>query len=99
MNEEKNNDKEMSADRDPSLVFKTWQRSEAEMIKAILEEHGIHCMLTSDITHAVYPFSVDGLGEIRIYVPQEEAKEARDIIQAYSKEEEKSGEKENDPEP
>ena len=53
MNEEKNNDREMSAARDPSLVFKTWQRSEAEMIKAILEEHGIHCMLTSDISHAV----------------------------------------------
>lgn len=96
----KNNERskiETSQARDPSLIFTTWQRSEAEMIKAILEDHGILCWISSDITHAVYPFSINGLGEIRIYVSKEEAHEAKDIIQAYSIKEEKSGEKEEKP--
>ncbi len=95
MDKEKETD--ISALREPYLIYKTWQRSEAEMIKAILEKHGIHCMLSSDITHSVYPFSVNGLGEIRIFVPKEEADEAREIIQAYSREEAKGGEEENSP--
>jgi hypothetical protein len=73
-----------SEKQDPTLVFRTWQRTEAEMIKAILEKHGIQCMLSSDITHSVYPFTMDGLGEIRIYVPKEQVSEAQHIIEVFS---------------
>jgi hypothetical protein len=66
----------------PTLVFKTWERTEAELIKG----QGITCMLSSDITHSIYPFTMDGLGEIRIYVPEEKFPEASELIEAYSKE-------------
>lgn len=70
----------------PTLVFNTWDRTEAELIKGLLEGEGITCMLSSDITHSIYPFTMDGLGEIRIYVPEEKVSEASELIEAYSKE-------------
>ncbi len=82
--------------QDPTLVLITWQRTEAEMIKAILEEHGIQCMLSSDITHTVYPFTMNGLGEIRIYVPKEQVSEAQHIIKVYSGGEERAEQEEED---
>lgn len=84
MSEENKQKAKLSPEQDPTLIFKTWQRSEAEMIKAILEEHGIQCMLSSDITHSVIPFTMDGLGEIRIYVPKEKVKEALHVIKVFS---------------
>ncbi len=84
MSDDNMQEREISEKQEPTLVFITWQRTEAEMIKAILEKHGIHCMLSSDITHSVYPFTVDGLGEIRIYVPKEQVSEAQHIIDVFS---------------
>jgi len=74
----------------PTLIFRTWERTEAELIKGILEGHGITCMLSSDIAHTIYPFSMDGLGEIRIYVPEEKAEEAEELIKAFSEQKEGS---------
>ncbi len=68
----------------PKMIFTTWERAEAEIIKGIIEGQGITCMLSSDITHMVYPFSMDGLGEIRIYVSEEKAEEALELIRAFS---------------
>lgn len=91
-----NRQKKDSGKQDPTLVLVTWQRTEAEMIKAILEEHGIQCMLSSDITHTVYPFTMNGLGEIRIYVPKEQVSEAQHIIKVYSRGEEQGEHEEED---
>ena len=65
------------------VIFQTWNDSEAELVRGLLESYGIPCQLSSQITHAVVPLTVDGLGEIRLSVPSEAAEEARLILEKH----------------
>ncbi len=65
------------------VIFRTWSDSEAELIRGLLESYGIPCAVISDITHAVYPLTVNGLGEIRLSVPEEAAEEAEGILREH----------------
>lgn len=65
------------------VIFKTWNDTEAELVRGILESYGIPCQLSSEIPHAVVPLTVDGLGEIRLAVPSEAAEEARRILEEH----------------
>ena len=65
------------------VIFQTWNDSEAELVRGILESYGIPCRISSDIPHQVVPLTVDGLGEIRLEIPPEAAEEARRILQDY----------------
>lgn len=62
------------------LLLKTWDDTEAELVRGILESYGIPCQVISQITHSVVPLTVNGLGEIRLSVPEEAAEEARRIL-------------------
>jgi len=64
-------------------VFSTWNEQKADMIKALLEDYDINCYLSSHITHSVYPIPVDGLGEIRVMVPEKDAEKSSKIIENY----------------
>jgi ribonuclease-3 len=74
--------------RDPSrpgapplaVVFRTHSDIEASIVRGLLESHGIYAALSSDLTHAVFPLSIDGLGEVRVSVPASQADEARTVI-------------------
>jgi ribonuclease III len=63
-----------------AVVFRTHSDIEASIVRGLLEAHGIFAALSSDLTHAVFPLSIDGLGEVRVSVPAGQADEARDII-------------------
>jgi hypothetical protein len=65
------------------IIFRTWSDTEAELIRGLLESYGIPCSVISDITHSVYPFTVDGLGEIRLSVPMEAVEEAERILASH----------------
>jgi Putative prokaryotic signal transducing protein len=65
---------------DSKVIRRTWSDSEAELIRGLLESYGIPCSVISDITHSVYPLTVNGLGEIRLAVPAEAAEEAERIL-------------------
>ena len=65
------------------VIFQTWNDSEAELVRGILESYGIPCRIRSSISHQVYPFTMDGLGEIRLEIPSEAAEEARRIIEEH----------------
>ncbi len=52
-------------------------------MRGLLESYGIPCQVSSHITHSVVPLTVDGLGEIRLSVPDEAADEAREILEAH----------------
>lgn len=65
------------------VIFRTWDDTEAEMIRGLLESYGIPCSVISDITHSVYPLTMDGLGEIRLSVPEEAADEAERILREH----------------
>ncbi len=65
------------------VVYRCWNEPEAQMLKGLLESYGVKPRLVSHVPHSVYPFNVDGLGEIRITVPQEYEEKANQIIAAY----------------
>jgi ribonuclease-3 len=63
-----------------AVVFRTHSDIEASIVRGLLQAHGIFAGLSSDLTHAVFPLSIDGLGEVRVSVPAAQADEAREII-------------------
>ena len=58
----------------------TARQIEAQVIKGRLENEGIPVLLSYDSASLVYGFTVDGLGEVRIMVPQHLAEEAKEIL-------------------
>jgi ribonuclease-3 len=63
-----------------AVVFRTHSDIEASIVRGLLEAHGIETAASSDLTHAVFPLTIDGLGEVRISVPAEHADTACRII-------------------
>jgi ribonuclease-3 len=63
-----------------AIVFRTHSDIEASIVRGLLEAHGIYAAASSDLTHAVFPLSINGLGEVRISVPTSQADAARTII-------------------
>ncbi len=49
-------------------------------IQSLLEGYGIKCILQSDVTRSVHPFTVDGLAEVRILVLEKDLEKARQIL-------------------
>ncbi len=72
-----------TADGDRALLMKTWSDGEADVVRQLLGSYGIPCQVVSDITHAVYRFSMDGLGEVRIFVPASRLEEATAILEEH----------------
>jgi len=52
----------------------------AQVMKTHLENEGIPVMLKYESAGIVYGLTVDGLGQVRILVPQEFAEEAKEIL-------------------
>ena len=52
--------------------------AEAHLLVGLLRSQGVACRMQS-MRVPQYPLTVDGLGEIRIFVPQEEEEEARRV--------------------
>lgn len=55
--------------------------AEAHLLVGLLRSQGVACRMQS-MRVSQYPLTVDGLGEIRIFVPQEEVVEARRALPA-----------------
>ena len=66
--------------RAPVIIARAWTDSEASVIKSLLESYHIPCHYSSELPHRIYPVSAEGLGEIRIYVPEPLAQEAISIV-------------------
>lgn len=60
---------------------------QANIIKGRLEAEGIPTRLSYEAAGEIYAITVDGLGEVRILVPQMEAFRARDILSQSFREE------------
>lgn len=67
---------------DETTVYRTWDESLAEMAVDLLRSEGINARKMSDVPRSIYPFTMDGLGEIEVVVPKNDAKEALDILTA-----------------
>ena len=63
-----------------TVVYKTAGLTEAEIIKGLLESEEIPVHLQYESAGAVYGLTVDGLGEVKICVPEAFAEEARELL-------------------
>lgn len=72
--------------RDPDSefkeVYKAWGSAEAEVIKSFLNSQGIPCLLRGLVVQSVHPFTMDGLGEIKILVPERDLALAEKLIKS-----------------
>ncbi|HPJ96467.1 MAG TPA: DUF2007 domain-containing protein [Syntrophales bacterium] len=53
---------------------------QANIIKGRLETEGIPTRLSYEAAGEIYAITIDGLGEVRILVPQDQAPRAREIL-------------------
>lgn len=65
------------------VIFRTHSDVEASIVRSLLEAHGVRSLVSSDVSHAVFPLSVNDLGEVRISVNAAEADDARHIIDTH----------------
>ena len=61
-------------------LHKVWGSVEAEVIKGYLESNGIPCIFRGKVVQSVHPFSVDGLGEIKIFVAEKDYSAAKKLL-------------------
>ena len=67
----------------PTVIFRTQSDVEATVVRGLLETHGIRALLASDVPHTVFPLSIDGLGEVRLSVREDQAETAKQLITDY----------------
>ncbi len=66
------------------LLTEVQGRLEADMLKSYLEATGIEVELFQEaVGHHIYPVTVDGLGRVQIFVPKEQAAQARELLKAF----------------
>jgi len=65
------------------VIFRTHSDIEAQIVRGLLEAHGVMSVVSSDVLHSVFPMSVDGLTEVRIAVHAAEAADAQRIIDGH----------------
>ena len=65
------------------VIFRTHSDIEAQIVRGLLEAHGVMSVVSSDVLHSVFPMSVDGLTEVRIAVHAAEAGDAQRIIDGH----------------
>ncbi len=61
---------------------------EADLLQSLLEANGIESFTRGRAVQSVHPFTMDGLGEIRILVREEDADKARKVIEEFVEDEE-----------
>ena len=65
------------------LVHKIWDETQAQMIKALLEDFEIPSNLVMQAPASLYPMAVDGMAEVQIMVRPRDLERARRIISDY----------------
>ena len=62
------------------VIFRTPSFIEADVVRGLLDAHGIQAIVTSDMARTAFPFS---LNELRVTVGEEFAEQARRIIESH----------------
>jgi hypothetical protein len=61
-------------------IWKTQGEMGAQLIRSLLESHGISVLFRGEALRLTHGFTVDGLAEVRILVPAEQAKRSCEIL-------------------
>ena len=80
MTDKKDNDSEFTPESDIKLLHKVWGPVEAGVIKSLLESHGISCILKGLVVQSIHTFSVNGLGETKIFVDENDYERAKKLL-------------------
>ena len=86
MREREQPDDEVPVASRETLALTTWSDGEAALVHNLLGEYGIPSRVVSDFPHTLLPLSIDGLGEIRIYVPTDRYEEAVELLAEHRRE-------------
>jgi hypothetical protein len=63
------------------IVVSTVQGQFAEaQVRAFLDAHGIETRVRGETLRTTHGISIDGLGQVEILVPEEQAADARDLL-------------------
>ena len=65
------------------VIFRTHSDIEAQVVRGLLETHGMMSVVSSDVPHSIFPLSVEGVSAVRISVHADDAEEAQRIIDAH----------------
>ena len=65
------------------VIFRTHSDVEASIVRGLLEANGVPSVVTSDVPRNIFPLTVNGLGEVRISVREDDAEDARRIIDGH----------------
>lgn len=61
-------------------VYQAAGELEAQIIKGLLESHGIPCLLKSNAAPSVHTFTFDGMGTVKVVVEESSAGQAKRLI-------------------
>jgi len=64
---------------------------EADLIKNFLESHGIASIVRGRTAPFVYPMTVDGMAEFKVFVQQTDLEKARDLVAAMPAPDDEAG--------
>ena len=68
---------------DEELVFHAQGELELQLVRDLLERHGLPCRYQGEALRLTHGFTADGLATVRIYVPNEHVAEARELLAAF----------------
>ncbi|UCG54116.1 MAG: DUF2007 domain-containing protein [Dehalococcoidia bacterium] len=63
-------------------VYKAKGELEAQVIKGMLASYGIPCLFQSHAASSVHTFAIDGMGEVRLLVSEDQVDEAKRLIRS-----------------
>lgn len=66
-----------------TVVFRTQSGIEANVVRGLLEARGIQSLVSSALSHAIFPLSINGLSEVRLSVRADQAEFARQVIDDF----------------
>jgi len=76
--------KDKGAEPDRTLDLKelcsVWGPFEADVVKSFLESNGIRSLVRGRMVPCVYPFTVDGLAEFKIFVEASDFETAKELL-------------------
>lgn len=69
-----------SSSKNLVVAYVTAGEMRAQIVKAMLESEGIHVILKYESAGLVYGLTVDGLGEVKLLVPESCAEKAAELV-------------------
>ena len=59
------------------------ERIEAQIVKGLLDSEGIPASLQYEAVGKIYGFTVDGLGKVKVLVPEDRYDEAKSLLENH----------------